>query len=58
MGPLHPSELLWHMGRISHPDFREGTPPVALSAIAIHGANGYLIEVTKAVTGAWQSAEC
>ncbi len=28
---------LWHMGRASHPDFHEGAPPVAPSAVAIQG---------------------
>jgi N-ethylmaleimide reductase len=28
---------LWHVGRISHPDFHEGELPVAPSAIAAHG---------------------
>src|SRR5688500_1276759 len=28
---------LWHVGRVSHPDFHEGQPPVAPSAIAFHG---------------------
>lgn len=29
---------LWHVGRISHPDFHAGEPPVAPSAIAAEGA--------------------
>lgn len=28
---------LWHMGRVSHPDFLDGELPVAPSAIAAHG---------------------
>lgn len=28
---------LWHMGRISHPDFQDGKPPVGPSAIAATG---------------------
>jgi len=28
---------LWHVGRISHPDFHDGKPPVAPSAINPHG---------------------
>lgn len=28
---------LWHMGRVSHPDFQEGKPPVGPSAIAADG---------------------
>ena len=28
---------LWHMGRVSHPDFLDGAPPVAPSAIAAQG---------------------
>ena len=28
---------LWHMGRVSHPDFQEGQLPVAPSAIAVQG---------------------
>lgn len=41
---------LWHMGRISHPDFQNGDPPVAPSAIAAvghantpHGKKDYVI---------------
>jgi 2,4-dienoyl-CoA reductase-like NADH-dependent reductase (Old Yellow Enzyme family) len=30
---------LWHMGRVSHPDFHNGKLPVAPSAIAAEGAN-------------------
>jgi N-ethylmaleimide reductase len=32
---------LWHVGRISHPDFRNGEPPVAPSAIAPRGVQTY-----------------
>jgi N-ethylmaleimide reductase len=32
---------LWHVGRISHPDFREGELPVAPSAIAPRGVQTY-----------------
>lgn len=28
---------LWHVGRVSHPDFHDGQPPVAPSAIAVDG---------------------
>ena len=32
---------LWHVGRISHPDFRNGEVPVAPSAIAPRGVQSY-----------------
>ena len=32
---------LWHVGRISHPDFRDGEMPVAPSAIAPSGVQSY-----------------
>jgi len=32
---------LWHVGRISHPDFRNGAQPVAPSAIAPRGVQTY-----------------
>jgi N-ethylmaleimide reductase len=32
---------LWHVGRISHPDFRNGEPPVGPSAIAPRGVQTY-----------------
>ncbi|HEV7803655.1 MAG TPA: alkene reductase [Burkholderiales bacterium] len=32
---------LWHVGRISHPDFRNGEPPVAPSAVAPRGMSTF-----------------
>lgn len=32
---------LWHVGRISHPDFRGGEPPIAPSAIAPRGVQTF-----------------
>jgi N-ethylmaleimide reductase len=40
---------LWHVGRISHPDFRNGEPPVAPSAIAPRGVQTYTAEGLKDV---------
>jgi N-ethylmaleimide reductase len=34
---IHSPEQLWHVGRISHPDFHDGALPVAPSAIAADG---------------------
>ena len=38
---------LWHVGRISHPDFRDGQLPVAPSAIAPRGVQTYTAEGFK-----------
>jgi N-ethylmaleimide reductase len=38
---------LWHVGRISHPDFRNGEQPVAPSAIAPRGVQTYTAEGLK-----------
>lgn len=38
---------LWHVGRISHPDFREGQLPVAPSAIAPRGVQTFTAEGLK-----------
>lgn len=38
---------LWHVGRISHPDFRNGELPVAPSAIAPRGVQTYTAEGLK-----------
>jgi N-ethylmaleimide reductase len=38
---------LWHVGRISHPDFRNGEPPVAPSAIAPRGVQTYTAQGLK-----------
>ncbi|MDB5773596.1 MAG: N-ethylmaleimide reductase [Burkholderia sp.] len=38
---------LWHVGRISHPDFRGGELPVAPSAIAPRGVQTYTAEGLK-----------
>lgn len=38
---------LWHVGRISHPDFRDGEQPVAPSAIAPRGVQTYTAEGLK-----------
>jgi N-ethylmaleimide reductase len=38
---------LWHVGRISHPDFRNGAQPVAPSAIAPRGVQTYTAEGLK-----------
>ena len=40
---------LWHVGRISHPDFLEGQLPVAPSAIAPRGVTTYTMEGPKAI---------
>jgi N-ethylmaleimide reductase len=38
---------LWHVGRISHPDFRNGEAPVAPSAIAPRGVQTYTAQGLK-----------
>jgi N-ethylmaleimide reductase len=38
---------LWHVGRISHPDFRNGEQPVAPSAIAPRGVQTFTAEGLK-----------
>jgi N-ethylmaleimide reductase len=38
---------LWHVGRISHPDFRDGQQPVGPSAIAPRGVQTYTPEGMK-----------
>lgn len=38
---------LWHVGRISHPDFRNGEMPVAPSAIAPRGVQTYTAQGLK-----------
>ncbi len=38
---------LWHVGRISHPDFRKGEAPVAPSALAPRGVQTYTAEGMK-----------
>jgi N-ethylmaleimide reductase len=38
---------LWHVGRISHPDFRNGEQPVAPSAIAPRGVQVYTAQGLK-----------
>lgn len=38
---------LWHVGRISHPDFRNGEQPVAPSAIAPRGVQTYTAQGLK-----------
>lgn len=40
---------LWHVGRISHPDFRNGELPVAPSAIAPRGVQTYTTQGFKAI---------
>ncbi len=40
---------LWHVGRISHPDFLGGQLPVAPSAIAPRGVTTYTMEGPKAI---------
>lgn len=40
---------LWHVGRISHPDFLGGKLPVAPSAIAPRGVTAYTFEGPKAI---------
>lgn len=40
---------LWHVGRISHPDFRGGDLPVAPSAIAPRGVSTYTAEGLKPI---------
>jgi N-ethylmaleimide reductase len=40
---------LWHVGRISHPDFRNGEPPVAPSAIAPRGVQTFTAEGLKPI---------
>jgi N-ethylmaleimide reductase len=40
---------LWHVGRISHPDFRGGELPVAPSAIAPRGVQTYTAEGLKPI---------
>lgn len=40
---------LWHVGRISHPDFRGGELPVAPSAIAPRGMSTYTAEGLKPI---------
>jgi N-ethylmaleimide reductase len=40
---------LWHVGRISHPDFRNGEQPVGPSAIAPRGVQTYTAEGMKDV---------
>jgi N-ethylmaleimide reductase len=40
---------LWHVGRISHPDFLEGRLPVAPSAIAPRGVTTYTMDGPKAI---------
>ena len=40
---------LWHVGRISHPDFRGGEPPVAPSAIAPRGMQTYTPQGLQAI---------
>ncbi|MDQ9171685.1 alkene reductase [Oxalobacteraceae bacterium R-40] len=40
---------LWHVGRISHPDFRNGETPVAPSAIAPRGVQTYTSKGFQAI---------